>query len=133
MFSPPPCIMRMLYTYRKCRIFLTLSVVSCQSFAGSFPSHPPPADCYLLAVFFSISVVGRWSDSFFEIVDGLLASSHVFHKLLDSQLVKKLVRCFVGVLRPPFLSLCVPGCCPIHDNLLKIWPTSFLHAAATPA
>ena len=52
-----------------------------------------------------------------------LASGRVFHQLLDYQLVNELVRCFVGVLRPPFLSLCVPGCCPTHDNLVKSWRT----------
>ena len=93
-------------------------------------SHPPLANCYLAV--FSFSVVGRWSDSFFDIVDGFLASGRVCHLLLDGQLVNELVRCFVGVLRPPFLSLCVPGCYPIHDNLVKMWCKSFLHASATP-
>ena len=74
---------------------------------------------------FFFSIVGRWSDSFFfEIVDGFLASRHILRELLDGQLVNELVRCSVGILRPPFLSLCVLGCCPIHDNL-KTWRTSF--------
>ena len=122
------------YTCRKCRIFLMLSVTSRQSFAVSFPSHPPLADCYL-AMFFSFSVVGRWLDSFFfEIVDGFLACGRVFHQLLAGQLANELhvVRCFVGVFRPPVLSLCVCLGVVIHDNLVKMWRTSFLHDPATP-
>ena len=68
---------------------------------------------------FFLPVVDRWSDRFFEIVDGFLASGRVFHQLLDGQVVNELVRFFGGVLRPPFLSLCVPGCCSFHDNLVK--------------
>ena len=94
---------------RKCRTLLTFNVASHQSFAGSFPSHRPIAVCYYQFSFsFFLLVGGRIV--FYEIVDGFLASGRVFHQLLDGQLVNELVRCFVGVLRPPFLSLCVPGC-----------------------
>ena len=51
---------------------------------------------------------------------------------LDDQLVNELHRRSVGVLRPPSLSLCVSGCCPIHDSPVKMWCTSFLDAHATP-
>ena len=81
--------MSTLYTDRKCRIFLTLGVISCQSFAGSFLSHPPIADFYM-AVFFFLPVVGRWSGSFLKMVNEFLASGHVFPQLLDSQLVSEL-------------------------------------------
>ena len=63
----------------------------------------------------------------------VLASGRVFHQLLDSQLVNELVRFFVGILRSPFLSLGVPGCCPIHDNLVKSWRTSSSPCSCYPA
>ena len=66
-----------------------------------------------------LPVVDRWSDRFFEIADGFLASGRVLHQLLDGQVVNELVRYFVGISRLPFLSLCVPGCCSFQDNLVK--------------
>ena len=61
-----------------------------------------------------------------------MASGRVFHQLLDGQLVNELVRHFLGTFQPPFLSLCVPGCCLIHDTLVKMWCRRFVHAPATP-
>ena len=73
-----------------------------------------------------------------EIEDGFLASGRVFHQLLDGQLVKELLRFFVGVLQPPFLPLYVPGCCPIHENhgarvLLHATPSSSSPCSCYPA
>ena len=44
---------------------------------------------------------------FFNIVDGFVAAGCVSPSWLDGQLVNELARCFVGVLRPPFLPLCI--------------------------
>ena len=90
-----------------------------------------------MAVFFSflspLSVGGRIVFFCVEIVDGFLVSEHVFHQLLDGQLVNELARRFAGVLWPPFLSLCAPGYCLIHDNPVRMRrtdfsPCSFYHA-----
>ena len=89
--------------------------------------------CRQLSLPLTLSRLRWWSEIlFFEIVDGFWASRRVFHQLLNGQLVDEFVRCFVGILQPPFLSLCVHVCCPIHDNLVKIWRTSFLHVRAIP-
>ena len=53
--------------------FLTLDVVSHQSFAGSFPSHPALADCYIRSTclcFSFLLLVGGRIVFFLQSVDG---------------------------------------------------------------
>ena len=130
MFSRPPYIIRMLYTYRKCRTVSHaqhgFSPVVCRQL-----SLPPTFYSLLLwlCFSFSFSVVGGWLDKcFWGVVDfGLRAC---FPQLVE--LGNELARCFVGILRPPVLSLGVSGCCLIHDNPVETCRTSFLHVPATP-
>ena len=78
----------MLYTYRKCCIFLKLGVASRQSFAGSFPSYPFKFPCLaVFSVFLSLLVGGRIA---LEIVDGFFVSGCFPPSWLDEQLVNEI-------------------------------------------
>ena len=131
MFSRSPCIMRMLCTSKKMSHFSHdrrgFSPVVCRQLSL------PPTNCSLLLGYvFFLPIVGRWSDSSRDCrwVFGLWVFSPCW---LDDQLVNALARCFVGVLRPPFLSLCVSVCCLIHGNPVKHMAHEFSPCSCYPA
>ena len=86
-------------------------------FEGRFPSSL--ADCYLALYLFEIllSVGGRILRVFFRDFRRVLGLHGVFLPLSDGQLANEILSCLVGLLRTPFLSPFVPGCCAIPNHL----------------
>ena len=131
-FSRSPYIIRPLYTYRKCSIFLALRLATRQSYARQLYLQPTRfkfACLDVFCVFFPLLVSGRIA---LYIVDGFFGL-RVFLPLagwVAGQLVNELGSYPVGVPRSLFLSICVS--CLIHGTIMeRTWRTSFLQAPAT--
>ena len=118
-FSRSPYIIRLLYTYRKCSIFLMLRLATRQSYARQLYLQLTRfkfASFDVFCVFFPLLVGGRIA---LYIVDGFFGL-RVFFPLagwMAGQLINAVGSYSVGFPRSLFLSICVS--CLIHGTIME--------------